>query len=299
MSIFPKRTRRGKTVTIHWNFNTAHLFDQPVYPLVRIGVTDPLGNTSMLMEDHVLTLPSVCDEENSKPGQALHLNKNLPLMVMADYLSGKQTKERLVEILQNIQSGRHYYWHYQLPADAPLGKYTLLSEVISEGQIRLSKTAADDHFFVEELEITEEEGVTIAYNPSPEKLPVKVIDYVPGKRLTPDNIQVFELAAGEKRRLNFNSRYSYITYNEEREMLPLRQGNHVMTFKNAAWLRLDKPGKIYLFHRSDELAYELTPVQQLIWLAADGVRLAEELNALDPDAYDELLAKNIINEQIN
>ena len=299
MSIFPKRTRRGETVTIHWNFNTAHLFDDPVYPLVRIGVTDPLGHTSMLMEDDVLALPSVCDEENRQHGQPLYLNKNLPLMVVADYLSGKQTKERLVDILQNIQSGRHYYWHYQVPADAPLGKYTLLSEVISEGKIRLSKTASDDHFFVEELEILEEDGVPIAYNPSPEHLPVKLIDYVPGARLTADKIQAFELAAGEKRRLNFNSPYTYITYNEEREMLPLRRGKHARTFKNAAWLRLDKPGKIYLFHRSDEVAYELTPAQQLIWLATDGVRLAGELKALDPNAYDELLAKNIINEKIN
>ncbi|MCJ8211318.1 hypothetical protein MUY27_16490 [Mucilaginibacter sp. RS28] len=299
MSIFPKRTRRGQTVTIHWNFNTAHLFDHPVYPLVRIGVIDPLGHTTILMEDYVLALPSVCDEENRDPGQPLHLNKNLPLMVTADYLSGKQSKERLVDILQNIQSGRHYYWHYQVPTDAPLGKYTLLSEVISEGQIRLSKTAADDHFFVEELELFEEDGVPMAYNPSPEPLPVKVINYVPGARLRPDNIQAFELAAGEKRRLDFNSPYSYMMYNEEREMLPLRQGKHSRTFKNTTWLRLDKPGKIYLFHRSDELAYELTPAQQRIWLAADGVRLAGELSALDPDAYYELLAKNIIGEQLN
>jgi hypothetical protein len=54
-----------------------------------------------------------------------------------------------------------------------------------------------------------------------------------------------------------------------------------------------------LFHRLDELAYELTPAQQLIWLAADGVRLARELKALDKNAYDELLAKNIIKEKIN
>ncbi|WP_375587596.1 hypothetical protein [Flagellimonas aurea] len=43
MSIFPKRTLPGKTVTIHWNFNTASLKGTHIFPLVRIGVKEPLG----------------------------------------------------------------------------------------------------------------------------------------------------------------------------------------------------------------------------------------------------------------
>ncbi|WP_262922874.1 hypothetical protein [Hymenobacter cellulosilyticus] len=43
MSIFPKRTRRGTHVTIHWNFNTARLTHTHVMPFVRIGVQAPTG----------------------------------------------------------------------------------------------------------------------------------------------------------------------------------------------------------------------------------------------------------------
>ena len=68
MSIFPKRTLPGKTVTIHWNFNTASLKGTHIFPLVRIGVKDPLGNITMLFEEHVLALPDqkVIRDKNSR-----------------------------------------------------------------------------------------------------------------------------------------------------------------------------------------------------------------------------------------
>lgn len=46
MSIFPKRTLQDTSVTIHWNFNTSKLKGTHRFPLVCIGVKDPLGNTS-------------------------------------------------------------------------------------------------------------------------------------------------------------------------------------------------------------------------------------------------------------
>ena len=155
MSIFPKRSVPGGTVTIHWNFNTAHLTDVHICPWVRIGVKDPKGEVAMLFEGHVLGLPDPKDQHQDQdlPAPTLkYLHKNLPLMIIADYLSGRHKREKLVEILQNIQSGRHYYFTYHVAEDAPLGKYTLISEVHSGGETRYSKTAPDDFFEMEGLE---------------------------------------------------------------------------------------------------------------------------------------------------
>ncbi|NMH89060.1 hypothetical protein [Flavivirga algicola] len=150
MSIFPKRAIPGKTVTIHWNFNISSLKNVHIFPRVRIGVKDPNGNVTMLFEEYVLGLPNSEDEITPQKERTFkYLKKNVPLLLLADYFDGISKREQLIERLKNIQSGRHYYFTYTLPNDAPLGKYTLVSEVHSSGEIKYSKTAADDFFFVE------------------------------------------------------------------------------------------------------------------------------------------------------
>lgn len=255
----------------------------------------------MLIEKHILALPAVSIEDTAEPGRPLHLNKNLPLMIVADYLSGKQSKEQLIDILQHIQNGRHYYWHYHVPVEAPLGKYTLLSEVVSEGEIRYSKTAADDHFFVEKLHANYrgyDHGLyySLIHNPSSEGLPVKILDYAPGSRLSQDQVHAFELRPGETRELELRSRYAYVAYCEERELIPLRPLGTATVFRNTDWLRLNKADQIYLVHRTDDVAYTLTPEQRELWLALNGIRAAEELKEAYSGAYGELIAANVINE---
>ncbi|WP_315814860.1 hypothetical protein [Paraflavitalea speifideaquila] len=73
-----------------------------------------------------------------------YLNKHTPLVVLASYLAGQQPREKLVEILTNIQNGRHYYFTWAIPANAAPGKYTLLSEMYLDGTLKQSGTAADD-----------------------------------------------------------------------------------------------------------------------------------------------------------
>lgn len=305
MSIFPKRTIRNTTVTIHWNFNTAHLKDRAICPLVRIGVVDPEGKQTILIEKHLLALPAIQDERQKKEKQALYLNKNFPLLVMADYLGGKEKKEKLVEILRNIQEGRHYYFHFPVPENAPLGKYTLISEVISEGKKRSSKTAADDFFFVEHIDIMQlpdehnKHNVRIA-NPSTEPIPVKVIDYHPGEVITPDLVNAFELNPGETRLITTKSIHAYLSYNEERELLPLHFSPKTVPVRNPYWLQLNKSetGTTYLFHGNEDAAYTLTPEEQSIWLATDGIKTKNELEKINPSAYGEMIVKGLITEKI-
>ena len=303
MSIFPKRTVRGKTVTIHWNFNTAHLKEAAICPLVRIGVIDPNGNTTMLIEKHLLALPAV--EINQTSEQPLFLNKNLPLLIIADYLSGRAKKEVLVDILQNIQSGRHYYFSYEIPKDAPLGKYTLLSEVYNGGKRRLSKTAADDFFFVEEVSAqylgeSEKGHSALLYNHAEESVPVKIIDYCIGNKVMSQDLQVFELGANEEKIVYFQYPDSYLSYNEERVLMPLTKPNATAwCIKNQQLLELSKNNgqEFFLLHPETNETYTLSAEQASLWLLADGMHYREELRteAL-AKIYDDMLALGLIQE---
>ncbi|UBM58616.1 hypothetical protein LAG90_17595 [Marinilongibacter aquaticus] len=285
MSIFPKRTLPGSTVTIHWNFNTSHLKDVAVCPYVRIGVIDPLGRTTMLTERHYLALPAIQPTHLESEKPLLYLNKNLPLLVIADYLSGAHKREVLVNILQGIQSGRHYYFTYNVPEDAPLGKYKLISEVYSRGELRLSKTAADDFFYVEKVSVLPKginQGVYHAeiVNHSPENVPVKILDYRLGGTINTESVQVFELKGFERTTVKVNHAHSYLTYNEERAGLPLcSSANDPACIRNQQILPLDKGNghEIFLLHRDRETTHKLTRPESEIWQLADGVRRRSEI----------------------
>jgi len=305
MSIFPKRTLRNSRVTIHWNFNTAHLKEHSICPLVRIGVQDPLGKVTWLLEKHMLALPAISKEESSKEGKFLYLNKNTPLLIMADYLSGKQKKEKLVEILQNIQSGRHYYFSYEVPEDAPLGRYSLISTVMSSGEIRYSKTAADDFFLVEKVRIVPsaaqlEVGYSVILcNESPEAIPVKIIDYEPGKAVLPEQIQVFELQTMEKKEVWFYQPQAYLSYNEERELIPLLTPDSSKCIRNPYFLELHKEAKLYLLHAQTDESYELNEEQFRIWAMATGIYSRAQVRTREVEAeYDEMLEAGLLYEII-
>lgn len=304
MSIFPKRTVPGGAVTIHWNFNIAHLANVHVCPWVRIGVKDPLGKETMLFEGHVMGLPdppSPAPEEAETHPPLKYLKKSLPLMVMAEYLSGQVNRETLVNILQNIQSGRHYYFPFHLPIDAPLGKYTLISEVHSQGEIRYSKTAADDFFFVEKVSCQPAEGkshTVVAINHSSEPTPVKVVHcHTLEDHKTQTELEVFLMEGQEKRRIEGKGTMSFLLYNEERETLPFLPANEPLLWRNQQVLELRKPeGPLFLLPRTTETGVELTPEAADVWDRANGLITAEGLTTAQQAALESLKAEGLISE---
>lgn len=303
MSIFPKRTVRGNNVTIHWNFNISHLTDVCVFPFVRIGVIDPNGHTTMLFEDHVLGLPDPPTLPEDVPDKRLkYLNKNLPLMIVSEYLSGRATMERLVDILKNIQSGRHYYFTFHVPEDAPLGKYTLLSEVHSQGQVRHSKTATDDFFFVEYVSNTIDNSSgkkeLVVTNHSSEKTPVKIIDVTTledGKVRT--ELRLFEMEPHQEKRLQPLAPISFLSYNEERVNMPFSEDqNKQYLLRNQQVLELDKStGQKFLFKNEDESSYELDSKTKPIWEKANGLQDLETDKTIDKEVLKEFLSENLLN----
>jgi hypothetical protein len=308
MSIFPKRTVPSKGVTIHWNFNTAHLKGVHIFPFVRIGVKRPDGVITMLYEGNILALPDEKDDliENEII-KYKYLNKNTPLLVLADYLSGTSKREVLIDILSAIQSGRHYYFYYDVPVDAPIGKYELISEVHSNGEIRYSKTASDDYFFVEKLtlkKITKDSGqyIAIIQNPSMQPIPVKVVECVENGLDISTKLQVFEIPASEEISITYHSEKTFLLYNEEREVIPLIEGSGLFPLRNQQLLSLSKKEDseevIYVVPKDTDDAFKLSSLSKEVWLKSDGLNTNETFknNHLYNDVYQELLESGLVHE---
>lgn len=306
MSIFPKRTLRGTHVTIHWNFNTARLTHTHRMPYVRIGVQAPDGRVTMLKEDHILGLPGPAPTTPAPEVVAQHLPKNVPLLILADYLSGRHKREALVEMLQGMHTGRHYYFTYEVPADAPLGRYTLLSELYTDGRLQHSGTAAEDFFLVEELHLSLAEprpagGLrAVATNTGPEPLPIRVVQYHPQQQPSTSSY-VAEVPAQGHLLIESAGGQCFVLYNEEREMLPVVGTTEPVFLRNQQLLTLEKeadglPTTYVLTGETDE-AYELTGPSREVWQLADGLHRRSELP--DPEmqpAYQELLDEGLIRE---
>ena len=308
MSIFPKRTIPGKGVTIHWNFNTSHLKDVHIFPFVRIGVRRPDGKETMLFEDHLLALPdypaqTISSDEKTTPQ---YLNKNIPLLILADYLSGQAKREVLVDILSSIQSGRHFYFHYSVPHDAPLGKYTLISEVHGDGNVRYSKTASDDYFFVETISlksITDKmrKVISIINNTSSETVPVKVVECYHIDDKLKSNVRAFEIPPQAETSVTCHSKKSFLLYNEEREVIPLTPGGNKFCLRNQQLLSVEKTEAdqcvIFIMEKGNNNAYKLEGASKDIWRSADGITSISELqNKTNKAIYDELVQNRLIHE---
>jgi hypothetical protein len=304
MSIFPKRTIAGQSVTIHWNLSVPSGLQTPLTPFVRIGVIDPAGQTTMLFESSVLVLPSAnmavpvsLQQENKQ----LYLHKHTPLLLLASYLSGRQNREKLIDILNNIQSGRHYYFTWLAPADAQPGKYKLLSEVHIDGRVHYSGTATEDFFYVEKITTAENEGTITITNHSPEAVPIKLIYYNATDHTQPSNIQVLEIPGSGKYQLKQEGHPVFLVYNEERIIMALHATAQKRCVRNQQylWLHKQEAGEeiTYVLPREGEDGYRLIGVQQQLWKAADGINTRAQLRQNDNSAvYDEMIAHGLIEE---
>lgn len=301
MSIFPKRTVKSSTVTIHWNITLPAGMEAAVCPFVRIGINSPNGQRHMLFEEHVLLIPSTAAATVEMAGAYQYLNKHTPLLVLASYLTGPHHREKLVEILTNLQNGRHYYFTWPVPADAAPGKYTLLSEMYVDGAVKHSATAAEDFFYIEQLNIsTGEKGKVVVHNPGPEPVPAKLISYTAGNHRRPETLEVFFIAPGEQRTVNTTGKSVFLVYNEERITIPLHTYRQPRTLRNQQhlFLQQEKDGEqlSYVLPREGETAWRLSGPQREIWQAADGMNNAALIREKHSAGYDEMIAQGVITE---
>lgn len=307
MSIFPRRTRRGSQVTIHWNFNTSRLTQAHIMPHVRIGVRAPDGQLTLLHDGHLLALPGPPPTAAAAADVAArHLPKSVPLLVLASYLSGPQSRAKLVEMLEGMHTGRHYYFPFAVAADAPLGRYTLVSELYVDGRVQHSGTAAEDFFLVEELRLTPATGTPAGdrtaqlTNPGPEPVPVRLLEYRPGQQpSTASTVQ--EVPAHGTLTVQTTAAQFFVLYCEEREVLPLAEAADPVFLRNQRLLAWDKAvdGETITFVLAGEgdEAYELSGPTQAVWQRADGLSARADLAGPELQAaYQDLLDAGLILE---
>jgi hypothetical protein len=265
VSIFPKRTIPGKGVTIHWNFQGPAAGRKTLFPKVRIGVRDPLGKVQVLFDDHLLAFPAPTIREEAFPRRVSAFpGASLPLLVLASYLEGRQKRERLVSLLEGMQQGRHYYFHFPVPHLAPPGKYVLISELQVEGETKGSDTAEEDFFFVDNPRVegiaADESGGWRAQvrNPGPESVPALLLEYPDGEDAVHSTI---ELAPARTSSISLRSSKAFLLYSEGRELLSLSFNRTPFCFRNQDFLFLAKNSptgrKISVLHRESQQAYEL------------------------------------------
>lgn len=304
MSIFPKRTIKNSTVTIHWNLTLPAVMDRAVTPYVRIGIIDPLGNIHMLFEEHVLLLPSTAAPTPAPLQQTTtlqYLNKNTPLLVLASYLSGRQSREKLVNILTNMQNGRHYYFSWTVPPHAVPGKYIILSEMYCEGSVKHSGTADEDFFYVEQLDISNHPGDEVSiYNPGTEPVPIKIITYPAGQHQIPESLEVLHFEPGNRLTVSTTGKSIFLVYNEERITIPLHAWQQPRPLRNQQYLFIDKTEEqeavTYVLPREGDNGWRLTGQQRALWEAADGMNAAASLREKNNGLYKELVAQQLISE---
>ena len=303
MSIFPKRTLQGKAVTIHWSVALESEPDRPLFPFVRLGVKSPDGELRYLCQKNILLLPK--DYQGTEHEETVNvalpenhnLARNIPILILADYLSGKRKKEQLVEILTRIKAARHFYFTYTVADDAPLGKYELVSELYLDGKCHKSLTADEDFFYVEKVTVERsgEDSFNLS-NPSPEDCPVKIIDYsVEGARAN-----LYNVPAKDSLTISVKSSISYALYNEEREIIPLKRELGKRILRNQTLQSFEKNDgdslKLYVMFPDNDDAYILEGAYLKIWQLADGTMEDNELKSVDEDAFSSMINANLLYE---
>lgn len=249
----------------------------------------------MLFEENMLLLPAMGTAKTNDH------KKQTPLLVLASYLATPQQREKLIEILTNIQNGRHYYFTWQVPTDAVPGKYTLLSEMYIDGTVKHSGTASEDFFYIEQLNIgVHAKGEVLIHNPGPEPVPAKLIYYLANNHQHPESIEVFYIAPGEHRAVNTAGKSVFLVYNEERITIPLHtwQQPRVLRNQQHLFLQKEKEGELlsYVLPREGETAWRLSEQQWKIWQAADGMGNAAMVREKHSAGYDEMIAQGLIVE---
>lgn len=304
MSIFPKRTVQGKTVTIHWSVALESEHDRPLFPFVLTAVKSPDGELRYLYQNNLLLLPKyeqvITENEESIPDpfpQDQHLARNIPLLILADYLSGNRKKEQLVEILTRIKTARHFYFTYRIADNAPLGKYELISELYLDGKCYKSLTADEDFFYVEKVTVQlSGENSFDLINHSPEDCSVKVIDYSPsGAQST-----CYNVPAKDSIGISVSSPLSYALYNEEREIIPLKKTSGAKILRNQTLHNFEKNEgesvKLYVLFPDNDDAYILEGAHLKIWKLADGTVEDTALKAIDEDAFSSMINANLLHQ---
>lgn len=306
MSIFPKRAQRGGSVTIHCNVHLASR-QRHVMPLLRVRVVDPVGTVVAEHAQYVLALPEPDAAERAAaaaaadPVPSQHLRRDVPLLILAGYLSGATGREQLFGALSAIESGRHFYFSQLLPPDAALGRYTVDIALLLDGRVRHSATSSDDMFFVEQLELVEVQrdgddgaGFARVRNPGPEPVPARLAVLRAGG--SEIDARLLELPADTATDIPVPAGAAFLYYSEDRRIIALAGSDAPYVLRDQAMLVARKGDRVFLLQRDQDEGFELAGPAELLWRRADGLLRRDQLTPADLATYGEMVRAGVIHE---
>lgn len=293
MSIFPKRTVAGETITIHTNV-LSHDQQQVIYPYLRTIIRSPTGEVYTVFSGHVLIFPGNVSQDHYKA------NQGFPFLLLAQAVQSKSA-EQIESFVERIRQGRHFYYHFTIPADAPPGKYIVETENWLKGHVATSTTAAEDHFYVEQVTLVQSErtpaGIkSIIKNHSSEPLPTRIV-----KMDAAQNIQseVMILPGAQTAVITFNHQ-AFLLYNEERKCLALVPAHKTAVIRNQRYVHTtmdeDDAPVTYVMNDAQDVV-SLQGLSHALWHQAEALNMTEEaLSHQERDMLHKMYDNNLLKQ---
>jgi hypothetical protein len=297
MSVFPRHVAPGDTVVIHCNLSNP-VKSAYTLPRLRVAIIDPGGAQEEILATTVFnpTLPT-SSRQDDRFDETAGIKKAVPLVVLADYLSGSRTREQLIDILRNIETGRHRYLAYPVRPDSSLGCYRVEVKTSLNGRTSLSGSAAHDSFFVERLTRGAWHGTKVdIVNEGSEPVPARVLRCLGCDCASGTGSEIVQVPAHSTLAVEPGDCLSVLLYSEDRQVIPLAREEGPFLLRDQDILWLDKGGRRHLLRTDAETGYVLEGEQAQVWDRSDGLLPAADLAGAAGQARDELLGLGLVQQ---
>jgi hypothetical protein len=295
MSVFPKKILAGECVIVHNAFHTSKFEEGIYFPLLEIWITDPDGIKKMVHSKvtPIIAFDSQKTEEIYQHNQTTKY-KQLPLVALSNYLCNYANSEDLVNTLQALKSGRHYYFSYQLPLCSSPGKYKVEAIHYLNGEKYASRDSSEDVFYVERIEVSYLKKHVLLKNNSNESTSIKLI-FLDSKH-TIISYSTTLMKGGEKLEVNYKTK-CVLMYNEDRKVIPLFTESTRGILKNPKLPHIIKNKSkpiVTVFGRDSADAFQLEDEYYQLWNASNGFASKHKMEATKQ--VDEMLEEQLLIE---
>jgi hypothetical protein len=300
MSIFPKRTAQGRTITIHVRAQLSRLGVADL----RLSVTDPAGVTTIVRQEQVLLFPRPDQPDVEGDARlALGLYREPPLLLVSQLVDGylKGRSEKFQDFYRIINRNIHFYSACSLPGNAIPGRYQVALEILSGGRQIAAESARTEHFFVDRVRRVSVEPSrtgTTAYveNESAERTPVRIVEPVDDERMTS---RIMVLPGRSVVPIHISREKAFLFYAEDSEWIFVGPLASPLCVRNQTLIPVigAEAGTMYLARDPAEEGYALSGAAKEIWDKAGGLAQRDELRTAENAAiYDELVRTGILAE---
>lgn len=296
MSIFPRKTVKGRGVTIHCCICPGPLARPPAVLILEITVTDPAGRCIYAAMRPVLLVASRVEDCARR-----HLPE-LAVPVMQGLSADIGGPDAFDAARRIMQEGMHDYLHVPLADSAIPGRYVVCTNLWCDGARHASLTCADDWFLVEELTVEGLDAVAggrqvCVCNRSAEPVEATIVRYGQTEPIAAPNVfgpaAVTQVDAGSGRAM--------VIYAEGRAVLPLWRGDAPLLLRSPRYRCFRASHavapSVLLVSEHEDRAHEIAGERLVLWNLAGGLATrTEALMHVPGQILDEMLAQGLILE---